>query len=604
MDGFYRALRLIARIRVPLRAGASVDAMLAREVARQSTTGAFESGRIPLTRYQPLSKMKLPEAHHWCAPAIAVAIVLVVASNELRAQAAHRHGRELGTVEFAVSCSREAQVEFNRAVALLHHMTYPEARKAFQHVATVDPRCAMAHWGVAMTLFQPLWPTRPSPAELRRGWEAIQAAEQRGPVTDRERLFIQSAAAFFHTDTRDYWERIRRWEEAMTKVYVAFPQDPEASAFYALAHLAVAPSDERARAYADRAAAILVTVHEKHPDHPGAMHYLVHANDAVGRERESPDVVRRYEQSAPENPHALHMPTHIFVRLGAWTDVIRGNLRAAEAALAHPAGDAGQFVWDEFPHAIEYLVYAYLQQGADALAAAHVSRLARTERLEPTFKTAFHLASTQARYALERRAWSEAVALRPREPATLRWDQFKWPEAVTWFARGLGAIHLSDSASARAAAARLAELETAAGASGEALFARHIRVLRLAVDAWRAHASRQRDTSLVLMREAVALEESTPKHAVTPAPTLPASELLGDLLLEQARPAEALAAYQHSLALYPRRFNSLLGVGRAARASGHVSIARAAYEELLAHATAGTRHAELQEARAFVAGKR
>ena len=548
--------------------------------------------------------MKLPAAHHWRPPAIAVVIVLNVASNGLPAQPAHPHGREVGKVEFAVSCSREAQVEFNRAVALLHHMTYPEARKAFQQVASLDPRCAMAHWGVAMTLFQPLWPTRPSPADLRRGWEAMQAAEKLGPVTDRERLFIQSAAAFFHTDARDYWERIRRWEEAMTKVHVAFPEDPEASAFYALAHLAVAPSDERARAYSDRAAAILVAVHEKHPDHPGAMHYLVHANDAVGRERESPDVVRQYEQSAPQNPHALHMPTHIFVRLGEWTGVIRGNLRAAEAALAHPAGDAGHLVWDEFPHAIEYLVYAYLQQGADELAAAQVKRLAQTARLEPTFKTAFHLASTQARYALERRAWNEAGALRPREPATLSWDQFKWPEAVTWFARGLGAIHLGDSVSARAAAARLAELETAAGSSGEALFARHIRVLRLTVDAWRAHAAQRRDAGVALMREAVALEESTPKHPVTPAPTLPASELLGDLLLEQARPAEALVAYQHSLAGHPRRFNSLLGVARAARASGNASVAGTAYGELLVLAKAGTRHAELREARAFVAGKR
>jgi len=308
--------------------------------------------------------------------------------------------------------------------------------------------------------------------------------------------------------------------------------------------------------------------------------------------------VLKYDRSAPQNPHALHMPTHIFVRLGEWTGVVRGNLRAAEAALAHPAGDAGQFVWDEFPHAIEYLVYAYLQQGADELAAAQVKRLVQTARLEPTFKTAFHLASTQARYALERRAWNEAMALRPREPAPLSWDQFKWAEAVTWFARGLGAVHLHDDVSARAAAARLAELETAAG--GEPLFVRHIRVLRLSVEGWRAHAAKQRDSSVTLLRAAVALEESTPKHAVTPAPTLPASELLGDLLLVQGRPGEALAAYQRSLALYPRRFHSLLGLARAARASGSALVARKAYEELLVVAKGSTRHAELAEARAFV----
>lgn len=546
--------------------------------------------------------MKLPKAYLWRARVVAVTILLDVSTNGLSAQPLHRHDRDLGKVEFAISCSPAAQTEFNRAVALLHHMTYPQARAAFQRVTQVDANCAMAHWGIAMTLFQPLWPTRPSAAELRRGREAIQAAEKLGSSTERERFFIQSAAAFFLPDSLDYWQRIGRWEAAAAKVHAAFPQDPEATTFYALAHLAVAPSDARARAHADRAAELLLAVYEQNPDHPGAMHYLVHANDAAGRERESPDVVHKYDQSAPQNPHALHMPTHIFVRLGEWAGVVRGNLRAAEAALAHPAGDAGQFVWDEFPHAIEYAVYAYLQQGADELAATQVNRLVETARLEPTFKTAFHLASTQARYALERRAWSEAMALRPREPATLSWDQFKWPEAVTWFARGLGAVHLDDDVSARAAATRLAELESAA--SDEPPFARQIGVLRLSVEAWRAHAGKQRDSSLTLMRAAVALEESTPKPPVTPAPTLPASELLGDLLLEQARPTEALAAYQRSLVLYPRRFNSLLGLARAARASGNAWVARKAYEELLIVAEGSTRHAELGEARAFVAAER
>ncbi|HJU69839.1 MAG TPA: hypothetical protein VJ650_16495 [Gemmatimonadaceae bacterium] len=533
---------------------------------------------------------------------VATVAAMMVSANGASAQPTQ--SRELGKVEFAISCSPAAQTEFNRGVALLHHMTYPQAQQAFQQVAAVDPTCAMAHWGIAMTLFQPLWPTRPGPAELRRGWEALQTAQKLELSTERERLFMRAASAFFQPDSADYWERIRRWEGAMAKVHAAFPEDAEATAFYALAHLAAAPSDAGARAHSDRAADLLIAVHEKNPDHPGAMHYLVHANDAAGRERESPDVVLKYEKSAPRNPHALHMPTHIFIRVGDWTGVVRGNQLAAEAALAHPAGDQGQFVWDEFPHAIEYLVYAYLQEGADELAASQVERLTHTPRLEPTFKTAFHLASTQARYALERRAWSEAAALRAREPATLSWDRFRWPEAVTWFARGLGAVHLRDSANARAAAVRLAELEAAEGTSGEPVFARNIRVLRLAVDAWRAHAAGRRDSSIALMRAAAAVEESTPKHAVTPAPTLPASELLGDLLLEQARPAEALAAYQHSLDLYPRRFNSLLGIARAARALGKTATARAAYEELLVVARAGTRKAPLQEARDFLARRR
>jgi hypothetical protein len=528
---------------------------------------------------------------------VLVGIGAIQASGQVQEHAEHA----LGTVDFPVSCSEQAQVEFNRAVALLHHMTYPQAREAFQQVAKTEPRCAMAHWGIAMTLFQPLWPTRPGPEERRRGWEAVQKAQALEPPTKRERLFVDAAAAFFREpESSDYWERIRRWEQAMQRVYAAFPQDPEAAAFYALAHLATAPSDRISRAHSDRAAKLLLDVYERNPDHPGAMHYLVHANDVPGRERESLEIIRKYETVAPHNPHALHMPTHIHTRLGDWDAVIRGNLRAAEAALKHPAGDHGQFVWDEFPHAIEYLVYAHLQKGADDKAAAQLERLQGTARLEPSFKTAFHLASTQARYALERRAWNEAMSLAPREPSTLDWDRFLWPEAVTWFARGLGAAREGAVQEARLAAKRLEELETAATKAGEDLFTRSIRVLRLAVFAWLAHAEEDKKSSVALMRAAADLELFTPKHAVTPGPTLPAYELLGDLLLEQAHPAEALVAYQRSLDLYPRRFNSLLGAARAARASGDEFLARTFYRELLDLADGGTRESALEEARRFV----
>ena len=511
------------------------------------------------------------------------------------------HAHAPGTVDFRISCSEPAQVEFDRAAALLHHMTYPRARESFQRVATIDPRCAMAHWGIAMTLFQPLWPTRPGPEELRRGWEAVRKARSLGPPTERERLFVEAGAAFFREpEATDYWRRIRRWEQAMERTYAAFPQDAEVAAFYALAHLAVAPTDTVSRAHSGRAAALLLEVLERNPDHPGAMHYLVHTNDAPGRERESLDFVRRYETTAPRNPHALHMPTHIYTRLGDWDAVVRGNLRAADAALEHPAGDRGRFVWDEFPHAVEYLLYAYLQQGADEAAAAQLKRLHGTARLQPTFKTAFHLASTRARYTLERRAWREAMSLAPREPRALDWDRFTWPEAVTWFARGLGAAHEGDSEEARAAADRLGVLEAAAGNAGEELFARNIRILRLEVAAWLAQADRDQRSSVALMREAAELETATPKHAVTPGPTLPGHELLGDLLMEQARPAEALVAYRHSLELYPRRFNSLLGAARAARASGDETMARTFYQGLLELAAAGTGRPALDEARTFV----
>jgi tetratricopeptide (TPR) repeat protein len=459
----------------------------------------------------------------------------------------------LGKVDFPVTCSPEARTEFNHAVALLHHMTYPQAREAFEHVAAVDPRCAMAHWGVAMTLFQPLWPTRPRPAALQRGWDEVQKAKALEPPTERERLFVAAAEAFFlDPASTDYWLRIRRWEQAEEKVYTAFPDDSEAAVFYALAHLATTPSNVITRSHADRAAEILLRVYRRNPEHPGAMHYLVHANDVPGREHELLEITRKYESVAPRNPHAIHMPTHIYTRLGDWDAVIAGNLRAADAALEYPAGDRGELVWDEFPHAIEYLVYAYLQKGEYDRAAAQIKRLRGTAHLEPTFKTAFHIASTQARYALERHAWAEAASLVPSEG-------FTWPEAITQFARGLGAAHLGKVAEARTSLDRLGALEASTRKSGEELFARNIQLLRLELSAWM-------ESSVALMREAAELETATPKHAVTPAPTLPAYELLGDLLMEQKRPAEALAAYKRSLELYPRRLNSARG---AARASEH-----------------------------------
>jgi tetratricopeptide (TPR) repeat protein len=480
-------------------------------------------------------------------------------------------------------------------------MTYPPAREAFEHVATVDPNCAMAQWGIAMTLFQPLWPTRPSPAALERGWQAVERANELKPPTERERLFVATAEAFFlDPKSTDYWLRIRRWAEATAKLHATFPDDLEAAAFDALGILATTPANAVTREHADQAAAILLRVYEQNPDHPGAMHYLVHANDVPGREHELLEIVRKYESIAPNNPHALHMPTHIYTRLGDWPAVIRGNLKAAQAALETPAGEHGEFVWDEYPHAVEYLVYAYLQQGADDEAAAEIKRLRETPRLEPTFKTAFHLASTRARSALERRSWDEAVAVVPREPATLDWDRFAWAEAIGWFARALGAAHLRRPHDAKAAIEHLDQLEAAMRTANEELFTRNIHVLRLEASAWLAHVEGQPESSVATMREAAELEASTPKHAVTPAPTLPGYELLGDLLMDQNRPADAMAAYRRSLELYPRRYNTLLGAARAARVLADEETARDYYQQLIEVASPTTQRPSINEAKEHV----
>ncbi len=532
-----------------------------------------------------------------CAGVVLILAVRVRGADKAAPHAQEHDGHALGIVDFPISCSKEAQTEFNHAVALLHHMTYSQARAAFERAAEIDPRCAMPHWGIAMTLFQPLWPTRPSPQALQRGWDEVQKAKALQPESERERLFIAAAEAFFSEPaSSDYWARIGRWEQAMEKLYEKFPDDFEAAAFYALAHLATAPADSISRAHSDRAAEILLRLYARNPDHPGAMHYLVHANDVPGREREQLDIVRRYEALAPNNPHALHMPTHIYTRLGDWDAVIRGNLRAADAALQYPAGEHGEFVWDEFPHAIEYLIYAYLQKGDDDAALAQLKRLRQTAHVEPTFKLAFHLASTQARCALERRDWKAAAALVPREPDTLDWDRFAWPEAIVQFARGLGASRLGKLEQAKAAIARLEQLQAAMRKVGENLFARNIEVLRLELSAWLAHGEHQPERSVALMREAADLETSTPKHAVTPGPTLPAFEQLGNLLMEQKQPSDALAAYKRSLEFYPARFNSLLGAARAAGDVGDENQRRIFYTDLLKIAD-GSKRTALDEAR-------
>jgi len=485
-------------------------------------------------------------------------------------------------------------------MTLLHHMTYPQARTAFRDVAARDPNCAMAQWGIAMTLFQPLWPTRPSPQDLQFGWETVQKARSIKKTTAREQALIAAAAAFFEDPAgTDYWKRIQRWQTAMAAAHAAFPQDQEASVFYALTLLATGRSGPTMQEHAREAEALLVAVLRENPNHPGAMHYIIHANDVPGREHEDLEVVHEYEELAPDNPHALHMPTHIYTRLGDWDGAIRGNLRAAEAALKYPAGEHGEFVWDEFPHAIEYLVYAYLQQGQDEQAAAQIARLLATPRVEPTTKTTFHLASTRARYALERQDWAQAAAIVAREPAQFAWDRFPWAEAVAVFAHGYGSVRTDRPDESGGAIARLGELEASASASGEEVYARQIKILRLELEAWSAHAKHDDDNALALMQQAVEIETSTPKPPVTPAPTLPAKEQLGDLFAELGRPAEALDAYRQSLQAYPRRFNGTLGVARALAATGDTAGAAQEYCALLRIAGEGSRPT-LQEARRFV----
>ncbi len=492
----------------------------------------------------------------------------------------------LGTVQFDASCSTEVSDDFDRAIALLHHMQYEESRAAFAEITTADPQCGMAHWGIAVTLFQPLWPARPGAAALRRGWDEVGQARELGTGTDRELDLVTAAEAFFREpESTEWWTRIRRWSDAMAQAYAARPEDTETAAFYALSQLAIGQVEPDQMAYHARAAEVLLNIYDREPTHPGAIHYTIHANDVDTRARESLDIVRSYGVIAPDVPHALHMPTHIFVRLGEWPESITWNLRSAAAALRHPAGDTTSH---HYPHALDYLVYAHLQRGEDEQALAIVEEiLAREEPFQGTFISAFHLAAMPARYAIERRAWDEARAITARMPASLAWDQFWWAESLSWFARGLGAVHTGDADEAQNAERHMIALGAAARAAGEDTFADYIDVDRLVLTAWRAYVAGQSERALNLASEAVRLEATTQKHPVTPGALYPSQEALGDMLEDLGRPHEALTAYEDALAAWPGRFNSLMGAARAARAAGMDDRARDHYRALLEISSGG-----------------
>ncbi len=526
-----------------------------------------------------------------------------IASGPLTAQDADAlHDAALGVVDFPVSCQSDVQADFNRAVALLHHMQYVESRATFEGIAEVDPGCAMAHWGIAVTLFQPLWPARPTSDDLERGWNAAQRALELGGGTAREAAFIAAADAFYREpDTADWWTRIRRWAGAMEEAYAASPNDLETAAFYALSRIAVGVVAEDRMAHQERAAEVLLGVYAREPTHPGALHYTIHANDVSGRADESLDLVRAYDDIAPSVPHALHMPTHIFVRLGEWPEVIVWNRRSADAALELPAGDA---ISNHYPHAMDYLLYAHLQRGEDERALAVLNELLGQERdFQEEFASAFHVAAAPGRFAVERRAWAEAAAVVPRARESLVWDRYRWPEALSWFARGLGSARIGSLGEADRADARMGALRDQAKEAGEDGFATYIEIDRLILASYVAQARGEADGAIALAQAAVELESSVQKHPVTPGALLPSGESLGDLLMEQEKPAEALEAYEVSLSAWPKRFNTLLGAARASRAVNDNALARDFYARLLeVVGGAETDRAEVAEARDFVAG--
>jgi tetratricopeptide (TPR) repeat protein len=536
------------------------------------------------------------------------ALISLIFALGVSADEAHFHMHEdrpyagdeaLGTVDFRVSCAEETQPDFDRALGFLHHMMYVEAQTAFERIVENDPECAMAYWGVATTLFQPLWGTRPSAEELDRGWSLIEEAKSLDPATERERNLVEATEAFFRDpQTAEFRTRIDRWAQGMEDAYRVHPEDHDTAALYALSRLAlaqVAPAENRGPLH-DEAEAVLREIYEEVPTHPGAVHYTIHATDADGRAGKSLDIVETYGEIAPEVPHALHMPSHIYVRLGDWPEVIDWNRRSAEAALKYPAGDA---VSHHFPHATDYILYAYLQQGKDDQALDIIEETFSKDDFQRSFISAFHVAAMPARYAVERREWSEAAELEPRSPDYLPWDQAVWAEGMTWLARGLGSIHTGDLGGAREAEERLAELRDSAQAAGDQHFATYIEIDRLILAGWIARAQNDPDEAVSLIRRAGELEGTVDKHPVTPGALLPPREALGDLYMDLDRPAEALEAYQESERIWPNRYNTILGAARAAKAAGDEESAKAQYERLMEFA-GGSQRPGVAEAKSYL----
>ena len=518
----------------------------------------------------------------------------------------HHHAKpeKLGSVTFPTSCAPQSQAPFSRAVALLHSFWYDEAEKAFNAVAHADPSCAMAQWGVAMSLYHPLW-APPTPAEIGRGQAAVAKAVAGNAKTEREKAYIAAIAAFFaDAGTVDHRTRAVAYEKAMEAVYRANPDDREAAIFYSLALLGTAPPTDKTYANQKKAGEILNVVLPKQPDHPGVAHYLIHSFDYPALASLALPAARSYSKIAESSPHALHMPSHIFVRLGLWDDAIRSNEDSAAAARAHEAKNGpGTGAKDEL-HALDYLAYAFLQEGRDAKAKAIVDRMRAVEKTpDQTFQAAYAVAAVPARYALERGAWAEAAALEVT-PAWIAWDKFPYAEALTQHARAMGAARSGDVPRAKEAVARLGALREAAIAAKIAYWPDQIEIQRREGAAWVAFAEGRKDEAEALMKSAVELEASTDKHPVTPGAVRPASEQYGDLLMEIGRPADALAQYDASLQEAPNRLHPLGAGVRAAAAAGQPDKAKAhlaALEKLAARAEG--QRVEIAKLRAIAGGR-
>jgi hypothetical protein len=513
----------------------------------------------------------------------------------------HEHGSAntavLGDVSFPTSCLPSVQPDFNSAVALLHSFWYKKSEEAFAAIAKADPSCGMAEWGIAMSHYRQLWDP-PTSRDLQAGSAAVAKANTAGAKTQRERDYIAAMQIFYKdSDKRTLAARALDYEKSMQQIYERYPQDIEAAIFYALAVRANAPIDDKTYANQKKASAILEKLFAEYPTHPGLAHYIIHCDDYPTLAPLALEAARRYAKIAPDAPHALHMPSHIFTRLGLWQESIDSNL--ASAAAARKNGLVG----DEL-HAMDYLVYAYLQKGQDREALDVSNSMPKPEPNDAAYYAGLYAAAVvPARLAVERHRWSDATAL--ALPANiLTSGRYSSTEANLYFAHALGAARLRNLEAAREDLQRMTSLRDRLLENQDKYSSEQVNIQREAVGAWIAFAEGKKEEALSQMRAAADHDDSVDKLPVTPGPIVPARELLGEMLLETKQPAAALEAFETSMMFAPERFNALYGAAHAAQLSDNRQKASAYYAKLLANCPRPTSDLpELREAKLFLTQK-
>jgi len=530
--------------------------------------------------------------------AILVILVIVLSSPCFAQNEAHRHevSDKLGSVSFPSSCVQATRAQFERGVALLHSFEYEQASKQFQEVEKKDPHCAMAYWGQAMSLYHQLW-ERPSKDNLKLGSELLAKARALNPATARERDYVQALTVFFtDTDKRDHGQRANAYAKAMQGVSQRHPQDREAAVFYALSLLASDPDSGPDLSNAKAAVAILSRLFEEEPNHPGIAHYIIHSCDNPAMASLALPAARKYASIAPVSPHAVHMPSHIFARLGLWQDDINSNLAAIKEADKMAA--VHFHTLHHKIHSMDFLEYAYLQIGDDAGAKAQIDTLAATHEADadPEFRDYFEsqLARGPATYAIERRQWKDALNLQPLTGTP------PYVQLIAYWGRAIAAGHLHDSAAAQDALKHYDELLDGTRKGDKAYVADDLTREHDVVKAWAKYASGETDEAVHLLRSVAETQDKLGKRETE----LPAREMLADMLLDMQHAQEALAEYETSLHTDPNRFNGLYGAAQAADLTQQKEKAAGYYAQLLKNCD-GVRsdRPELRQAKTLLAAK-